>query len=71
MANQEFLKAQEFKEKITNAEKEKESLMSLVESGDIESLKKFATPKHVLVQKVVESAVSRLVKISHRLGCIL
>ena len=59
VANQEFLKAQEFKDKIAEKEKEKEALTSLAESSDAESLRKFGTPKSVAFQKVVDGADPR------------
>ncbi len=45
VADQEFLKAQELKEQINKAESEKEVMQTSIESADLETLKKFATPK--------------------------
>jgi hypothetical protein len=42
---QEFLKAQELKEQILAAEKEKEEMTALLESADVDALKRFSTPK--------------------------
>ncbi len=53
------MKAQELKDKIAAAKKEKESLAELAESADMDALKKFATPKSSAVKKaVVDSALS-------------
>ena len=54
---QEFLKAQQFKEQINVAEAEKEVLLNSVESSDLETLQRFATPKSSL-KKVAEVARS-------------
>ena len=54
---QEFLKAQQFKEQINVAEAEKEVLLNSVESSDLETLQRFATPTSSL-KKVAEVARS-------------
>ena len=58
---QEFLKAQQFKEQINVAEAEKEVLLNSVESSDLETLQRFATPKSSL-KKVAEVARSVFLK---------
>ena len=60
VAEQEFLKAQQFKEQINVAEAEKEVLLASVESSDLETLKRFATPKNSL-KKVAAAGVARSV----------
>ena len=60
---QEFLKAQQYKEQISVAEAEKEVLLSSMDSSDLETLQRFATPKSSL-KKVAEVARSVLLKSS-------